>query len=75
MDQPGSGWVGMSGENRTGPGAAGLRTALSEPDGYALLSRYGIPVPAHRVAVTAEEAARHAGEIGYPVVMKVVSPM
>ncbi len=39
-----------------------------------LLSAYGIPVVASRVAATREEAVRHAEELGFPVVMKVVSP-
>ena len=39
-----------------------------------LLSAYGIPVVASRVAATREEAVRQAGELGFPVVMKVVSP-
>ena len=47
---------------------------LSEPEGYELLSRSGIPVPAHGVAGDPGEAVRIAGEIGYPVVMKIVSP-
>jgi acetyl coenzyme A synthetase (ADP forming)-like protein len=47
---------------------------LSEPEGYGLLRGAGIPVPAHGVAGDPEEAIRIAGEIGYPVVMKIVSP-
>lgn len=50
------------------------RKTLTEPEARAFLSTRGIPVPAHAVAATAEEAVRAAGEIGYPVVMKVVSP-
>jgi acetyl coenzyme A synthetase (ADP forming)-like protein len=49
------------------------KTLLSEPGGYELLRRSGIPVPAHGVAGSPAEAARIAGEIGFPVVMKVVS--
>jgi len=39
-----------------------------------LLAAYGIPVAASRVASEAEEAVRYAEEMGYPLVMKVVSP-
>jgi acyl-CoA synthetase (NDP forming) len=37
------------------------------------LQTYGLPVPNGKLASTAEEAVRIAGEIGYPVVLKVVS--
>ena len=39
-----------------------------------LLALYGIHSPSSEVATTAEEAARIAERIGYPVVLKVVSP-
>ena len=39
-----------------------------------LLAAYGIPVAVSRMAASKEEALRHARELGYPVVMKVVSP-
>jgi len=47
---------------------------LSEWEGYELLEDYDIPVPAHRVVTSAAEAVEAASAIGYPVVMKVVSP-
>lgn len=47
---------------------------LGEAEGYALLARYGIPVPRHAVAGDREGAADAADAIGYPVVIKVVSP-
>ena len=47
---------------------------LSEPEGYELLGRYGIPVPEYRLSESAGEAVSFAGEIGYPVVLKIVSP-
>lgn len=50
------------------------RILLTEPEGYAVLSNHGIPVPAYRVAGSAEESVRAADELGYPVVMKVISP-
>ncbi len=47
---------------------------LLEPDLMAWLRENGIPVPAFRTARSADEAVAAAREIGYPVVMKVVSP-
>lgn len=53
--------------------AAG-RTLLSEPEAKAVLAAYGIPVVATRVASSAEEAARIANELGFPVALKILSP-
>ena len=47
---------------------------LAEDVSKALLEAYGIPTTLPRRAATAEEAARLAGEIGYPVVLKILSP-
>jgi len=49
------------------------RRLLTEPEGYEMLGRAGIPVPPHGVAGDPDEAIRIAREIGFPVVMKVVS--
>ncbi|WP_408440641.1 acetate--CoA ligase family protein [Paraburkholderia sediminicola] len=46
---------------------------LDEPAGLAVLRSAGIPVVAHKVASNADDAARIARELGYPVVMKIVS--
>jgi acyl-CoA synthetase (NDP forming) len=48
--------------------------ALSEYESKQLLSAYGIPVTHDRLVQSAAEAARAAGDIGYPIVMKVSSP-
>lgn len=40
----------------------------------AVFSAYGIPHPKTRLAKTESEARKHANEIGYPLVMKIVSP-
>ncbi len=48
--------------------------SLLEPEAYALLAAYDIPVLDYRLATSSEEAGTMAGEIGFPVVMKVVSP-
>ncbi|MDV2480903.1 CoA-binding protein [Methanoculleus sp. Wushi-C6] len=47
---------------------------LTESEGYRLLDSCGIPVPPHRLVTSAGDARTVAGEIGYPVVMKVISP-
>ncbi|HWQ62238.1 MAG TPA: acetate--CoA ligase family protein [Negativicutes bacterium] len=47
---------------------------MPEPEAIKLLASYGIGYPAHGVAHTVEEAVRIAEQIGYPVVMKVISP-
>ena len=47
---------------------------LAEDESKALLEAYGIPTTLPRRAATAEEAARLAGELGFPVVLKILSP-
>ena len=49
------------------------RTTLSEPESKELLDAYGIPVAETRVATSADEAVAAAEDIGYPVVVKLVS--
>ncbi|WP_207231408.1 acetate--CoA ligase family protein [Methanofollis fontis] len=46
---------------------------LSEAEGYALLEKYGIRVPKYKIAGDRGEAGQIATEIGFPVVMKIVS--
>ena len=46
---------------------------LLEPQAIAKLAAYGIPYPRHALAKTAQQAASFAREIGFPVVLKVVS--
>ncbi|MCC6379401.1 MAG: acetate--CoA ligase family protein [Burkholderiales bacterium] len=53
--------------------AAG-RTSLTAPEGKAVCDAYAIPVPQEGLAKTAAEAAKLATKIGYPVVLKIVSP-
>ncbi|HYD64626.1 acetate--CoA ligase family protein [Azospirillum sp.] len=50
------------------------RSALTAPEAKELCDLYGIPVPQEGVAKTADEAARLADGMGYPVVLKIVSP-
>src|SRR3982074_1326622 len=53
--------------------AAG-RSALTAPQAKGIGEAYGIAVPKEAVARTATDAAKLAATIGYPVVMKIVSP-
>jgi acetyl coenzyme A synthetase (ADP forming)-like protein len=55
------------------PRGAGLRK-LSELEVLDVLDAYGIPAATARRARDAEEAAQAATEIGYPVVLKIMSP-
>ena len=50
------------------------RKFLLEPEAKTICMEYGIPVTKFRVAKTAEEAVKFAEEIGYPTVLKIVSP-
>ena len=50
------------------------RTSLTAPECKTVCDAYGIPVPREGLATSAAEAAAIAAEIGYPIVMKVVSP-
>jgi len=50
------------------------RTALTAPEGKIVCDAYGISVPKEGVAANAAQAASLARKIGFPVVMKIVSP-
>ncbi len=50
------------------------RKALLEPEAKTICSEYGIPVTKFKTALTAKEAIKYADEIGYPVVLKIISP-
>src|ERR1700753_1665085 len=53
---------------------ADKRTSLTAPEGKVVWDAYGIPVPTEGVAKSAAEAAKLASGMGFPVVMKIVSP-
>jgi acetyl coenzyme A synthetase (ADP forming)-like protein len=53
---------------------ADKRTSLTAPEGKLVCDAYGIPVPKEGVAKSAAEAAKMADGMGFPVVMKIVSP-
>jgi acetyl coenzyme A synthetase (ADP forming)-like protein len=50
------------------------RTALTAPEGRIVCEAYDIPVPKEGLAKSAKEAARISKKIGFPVVLKIVSP-
>jgi len=50
------------------------RSYLLEPEAKMVCMEYGIPVTRFKVAGTPEEAVKFAEGIGYPIVLKIVSP-
>src|SRR3979490_1034356 len=50
------------------------REALTAPEARGVCEAYGIVIPKEGVAKTADEAATLSSTIGFPVVMKIVSP-
>ncbi|MFO7900207.1 MAG: acetate--CoA ligase family protein, partial [Planctomycetota bacterium] len=52
----------------------GDETEIGEMDAKDILEAYGFVTPRGAVATTAEQAANIAGQIGYPVVLKIWSP-
>jgi acyl-CoA synthetase (NDP forming) len=50
------------------------RTILSEIEAKQLLEQAGVPVSPARLAKTKDDAVKQANELGYPIVLKIVSP-
>lgn len=50
------------------------RVSIGDAEAREILVAYGLQIPTSRLAATAEEAIEFAGDIGYPVVLKVASP-
>jgi acetyl coenzyme A synthetase (ADP forming)-like protein len=50
------------------------RTSLTAPEGKLVCDAYGISVPREGVATSAAETAKLASGMGFPVVLKIVSP-
>lgn len=50
------------------------RDSLTAPEGKLVCDAYGINVPKEGVVASAAEASKLAGSMGFPVVMKIVSP-
>jgi acetyl coenzyme A synthetase (ADP forming)-like protein len=53
---------------------ADQRSSLTPAESKILCDAYGIPLPQEALASSAKDAARLASEVGFPVVMKIVSP-
>jgi acetyl-CoA synthetase (ADP-forming) len=56
------------------PAAGPISGLVAEPDAAGILARYGIPYPDHGLARSAAQAVELAERIGFPAVLKVVSP-
>ncbi len=50
------------------------RTSLTAPEARELCEAWQIPIPKEALATTADQAAAQAQAIGFPVVLKIVSP-
>jgi acyl-CoA synthetase (NDP forming) len=50
------------------------RTVLTEIEAKQVMEGIGIPTPEYHLAQSVEEAVDYAGQVGFPVVLKVVSP-
>lgn len=50
------------------------RSSLTEPETMAILALAGVSVPRERIVSSAREAASVARQVGFPVVLKIVSP-
>jgi len=50
------------------------RYSLLEPEAMALMAMVGVPTPSFHLANSVEEAQKIAEALGYPIVLKVVSP-
>ena len=50
------------------------RASLTEIEAKEIFKLYGMPVTQNYLARTEEDVIEHANEIGYPIVMKIVSP-
>lgn len=65
-------WMDL--RRQSAPARAALPDGLDEYRTKLLLAQHGVPAAPERVAATADEAAAAADAIGYPVVIKVLSP-
>ncbi len=50
------------------------RVVLLSTEAADVVEAYGIPVPPNKLAINADEAVEYSEELGYPVVLRIVSP-
>lgn len=50
------------------------RLKLNEMEARQVVAAYGLPLPQSQLAFNGDQASQFAAEIGYPVVMKIISP-
>ena len=50
------------------------RFAIGDAEAWDILKSYGLKIPRSYLAKTPQEAIEYAGELGYPVVLKIASP-
>ncbi len=50
------------------------RLKLNEMEARQIVAAYGLPLPRSLLAASADQAVQFAAEIGYPVVLKIISP-
>jgi acetyltransferase len=50
------------------------RLKLNEMEARQIVAAYGLPLPPSLLAASADQASQFAAEIGYPVVLKIISP-
>ena len=50
------------------------RDSLTEAEGKEIFAAYGIPTPGEASVTSADDAVKECDRIGYPVVMKIISP-
>lgn len=50
------------------------RSALTEIEAKQIFEAYGLPITKSKLATTEDEAVKFANEIGFPLVLKIVSP-
>ncbi|MBN1450216.1 MAG: acetate--CoA ligase family protein [Anaerolineales bacterium] len=50
------------------------RLSIGDFEARAVLEAYGMKIPKSEIAATPDDAVRIAGEIGYPIVLKIASP-
>ena len=67
-------WKPHSEPSRAGLGLPEKALSLPRLQPYEVVSAYGIPTAPLSLAASADEAARLAGQLGFPVVLKIASP-